>query len=112
LVSIDGGMQPVWSSNGRELFYRVSQGPGRMMRMMVADVGLGDVFTAKKPRVLWEAMAARYPAGTGGRTYDVAPDGRRFLMIQQRDPVSQPPITHVVLVQNWLEELKRLVPRN
>ena len=31
-------------------------------------------------------------------------------MIQQRDSAPQPPITHVVLVQNWLEELKRLVP--
>ena len=112
LVSIDGGVQPVWARNGRELFYRVSQGPGRTMRMMVVDVTLGDTFTAGKPRMLWEAMSVRYPAGTGGRAYDVAPDGQRFLMIQQGDPVSQSPITHVVLVQNWLEELKRLVPRN
>ena len=112
LVSIDGGVQPVWARNGRELFYRVSRGPGRTMRMMVVDVTLGDAFTAGKPRVLWEAMSVRYPAGTGGRAYDVGPDGQRFLMIQQRDPVSQPPITHVVLVQNWLEELKRLVPKN
>jgi Tol biopolymer transport system component len=110
LVSIDGGSQPVWARNGRELFYRVTQGPGRPMRMMVVDVRLGDVFTAKRPRVLWEATGARYPGGTGGRTYDVDPDGRRFLMIQQRDPVSPPPITHVVLVQNWLDELKRLAP--
>jgi serine/threonine-protein kinase len=111
LVSIDGGQQPVWARNGRELFYR-APGPERTMRMMVVDVRLGDAFTAGRPRVLWEAMAVRYPAGTGGRTYDVVPDGRRFLMIQQRDPVPQPPITHIVLVQNWLEELKRLVPRN
>jgi len=111
LVSIDGGVQPVWARNGRELFYRASQGPGPTMRMMVVDVRLGDVFTAGRPRVLWEAMRARYPGGTGGRTYDVAPDGRRFLMIQQRD-LPQPPITHVVLVQNWLDELKRLAPRN
>ena len=82
-----------------------------MMRMMVVEVRLGAVFTAGRPRVLWEAMGARYPGGTGGRTYDVMPDGRRFLMIQQRDPVPQPPISHVVLVQNWLEELKRLAPR-
>jgi hypothetical protein len=61
--------------------------------------------------VLWEAMSMRYPAGTGGRTYDVAPDGRRFLLTQQRDDASQPPITQVVLVQNWLEELKRLAPK-
>ena len=111
LVSIDGGVQPVWARSGRELFYR-ALGPGPMMRMMVVDVGLGGVFTAGKPRVLWEAMRARYPGGTGGRTYDVMPDGRRFLMIQQRDPGPQPPISHVVLVQNWLEELTRLVPRN
>jgi hypothetical protein len=83
-----------------------------MMRMMVVDVTLGHVFTAGRARVLWESMRARYPGGTGGRTFDVAPDGRRFLMIQQRDSAPQPPVTHVVLVQNWLEELKRLVPRN
>jgi hypothetical protein len=81
------------------------------MRMMAVDVTLGDVFTAGRPRVLWEAVGARYPGGTGGRTYDVAPDGRRFLMIQQRD-LPQPPLTHVVLVQNWLDELKRLAPTN
>jgi serine/threonine-protein kinase len=110
LVSTDGGGQPVWAPDGRELFYRAS-GPGPMMRMMAVDVTLGHVFTAGRPRVLWEAMRARYPGGTGGRTYDVAPDGRRFLMIQQRD-LPQPPITHIVLVQNWVEELKRLVPKN
>jgi serine/threonine-protein kinase len=111
LISIDGGGQPLWARNGRELFYRAS-GPGPMMRMMAVDVTLGQVLTAGRPHVLWEAARARYPGGTGGRTYDVAPDGRRFLMIHQRDPAPQPPITHVVLVQNWLDELKRLVPIN
>jgi hypothetical protein len=33
-------------------------------------------------------------------------------MIQQRDAAPQPPVAHVMLVQNWLDELKRLVPRN
>lgn len=108
LVSIDGGGQPVWAPSGRELFYR-APGPGPMMRMMAVDVTVGEAFTAGRPRVLWEAMRTRYPGGTGGRTYDVAPDGRRFLMIQLRDSAPQPPITHVVVVQNWLEELKRLL---
>ena len=111
LVSIDGGAQPVWASNGRELFYRAG-GPGRTMRMMVVDVTLGEVFRAERPRVLWEVKGAQYPGGTGGRTYDVVPDGRRFLMIQQRDPAPSSPITHVMLVQNWLDELRRLAPRN
>ena len=64
LVSTDGGAQPVWARNGRELFYRAS-GPGPMMRMMAVDVTLGNVFTAGRPRVLWEAMRARYPARNG-----------------------------------------------
>jgi serine/threonine-protein kinase len=110
LVSIDGGAQPAWARSGRELFY-LAPGRGRTFRMMVVDVTLGDVFSAGRPRVLWEAMRVRYPPGTGGRTYDVAPDGRRFLLTQQRDDAPQPPITHVVIVQNWLEELKRLAPK-
>jgi serine/threonine-protein kinase len=110
LVSTEGGSQPAWARSGRELFY-MAQGPGRTTRLMVVDVTLGDTFTAGKPRVLWEAMSVRYPAGTGGRVYDVGRNGQRFLMNQQRDVAPQPPITHVVLVQNWLEELKRLAPR-
>jgi serine/threonine-protein kinase len=111
LVSSDGGGQPVWARSGRELFYR-APGPGRTMRMMVVDVTLGEMFTAGRPRVLWEAPSVQYPGGTGGRSYDVTPDGRRFLMTQQTGATSQPPITHVVLVQNWLDELKRLSPRD
>ncbi len=110
LVSLDGGSQPAWARSGRELFY-LAPAPGRTFRMMVVDVTLGDVFTAGRPRVLWEAMSMRYPAGTGGQNLRRRSDGRRFLLTQQRDDASQPPVTHVVLVQNWLDELKRLAPR-
>lgn len=43
------------------------------------------------------------------RTYDVTPDGQRFLMVQE---IAQPAtrLSHMVLVQNWTEELKRVVP--
>jgi hypothetical protein len=55
----------------------------------------------------------RYFAGGAnpGRTYDVSPDGRRFLMIKPgggTDSTAAP--ASLVVVQNWLEELKRLVP--
>ena len=47
-------------------------------------------------------------ASGGGRFYDIHPDGRRFLMFKGS---SRPaPRTHLVVVQNWFEELKRLVP--
>jgi serine/threonine-protein kinase len=109
LVSADGGVQPVWGRDGRALFYR-APGPARMMRMMVVDVRPEETLTFGPPRVLWDALSTRFPGGTGGRTFDISPDGRRFLMTLQRDPIPQPPVTHIVLVQHWFEELRRLVP--
>ncbi len=51
-------------------------------------------------------MKTRFP---GHRNYDVSKDGKRFLMIKQVD--EQPaPVTHLNVVLNWFEELKRLVP--
>ena len=91
----------------------VAPGPGPMMRMMVVDVTLGDVFTAGRPRVLWEAMRARYPARHGRQNLRrragrpaLPDDSSRETLRRSRH------VTHVVLVQNWLEELKRLAPRN
>jgi hypothetical protein len=52
--------------------------------------------------------------GTGsnpGRTYDISPDGQRFLMIKQGYGDQAAP-AQIVVVQHWLEELKRLVPTN
>jgi len=46
-----------------------------------------------------------------GRTYDVSPDSRRFLMIKPVVGPDQPaPSASLVIVQNWFEELKRLAP--
>jgi len=46
-----------------------------------------------------------------GRTYDIAPDGKRFLMIKAVGDADQTAVpTSLVVVQNWGEELKRLVP--
>jgi hypothetical protein len=55
--------------------------------------------------------ARYYSAGSNsGRTYDVSPDGRRFLMIKApgTDASAAPPA--LIVVQHWDEELKRLVP--
>ena len=42
--------------------------------------------------------------------YDVSPDGKRFLMIKEGSGSAKQPADRIVVVQNWLEELKRLVP--
>ena len=52
-------------------------------------------------------------AGVAGRTYDVSPDGKRFLMIKDASTPSQASApTSIVVVRNWVEELKRLVRPN
>jgi Tol biopolymer transport system component len=75
-VSTAGGTEPVWSRDGRELFYRSGDA------MMAVSIGTGPTFSAGPPRVLFRGS---YFAGDGLTNYDVAPDGRRFLMIR-RDP--------------------------
>ena len=75
--------------------------------MMVVDVSMGDDFSAGRPRKLFDGDFA--VDGTGHAGYDVAPDGESFVMIEQsRDQ----PLTEIHIVQNWLQELKRLVPEN
>ena len=105
-VSRDGGTRPLWARNGREMFYLTAT--GTLMRVGVAR---GPTWAATAPTKLFEG---RYgvPAFHSGRTYDVSADGKRFLMIKGTavdDPKGTP--ASMVVVLNWQEELKRLVPR-
>jgi Tol biopolymer transport system component len=98
-VSPSGGHDPIWARNGRELFYQIDG------KLMAADVTATESqLQVKAPRMLFQGGFQPYAAGLPA-TYDVAPDGR-FLMIESND--SAP--ASIVIVKNWLEELKRLVP--
>ena len=106
-ISTDGGTEPVWSHNGRELFYR------RGRRMMAVALTGQPAFSAAKPATLFEGdyeESAAFP--NTGVAYDVAPDGQRFLMVKTAGP--QPPGTppQLRVVVNWDQELKRRVPAN
>jgi hypothetical protein len=74
--------------------------------MMAVPVTTEPTFSAGAARTLFEG---RYVGNPNIRNYGLAPDGSRFLLMR---PVERPPLklTHMVLVQNWFEELKRLVP--
>jgi Tol biopolymer transport system component len=100
-ISTEGGTEPVWNRNGRELFYRNGD------KMMAVDIAPQPSFTAGKPRVIFEG---RYvpPPGTSPN-YDVSPDGQRFLMIKPNEAGEAAP-AQINVVLNWFEELKRLMP--
>ncbi|HEX6323306.1 MAG TPA: protein kinase, partial [Vicinamibacterales bacterium] len=100
-VSTAGGEEPVWSPDGREIFY--IQG-NRMMAVPVEMSSNG--LELKKPVPLFDVSP--YFFGGLGRNYDIAADGRRFAMVKQaREQQNEPqPIT---IVLNWIEELRARV---
>ena len=106
-VTPAGGSQPRWSRDGRELFYTALDGS-----LMSVPVSGGSTFAWGTPTKLFanEFYVGRGIASRGG-TYDVSPDGQRFLMIKTTGgPGPLPEQPTVVVVKNWGEELKRLLP--
>ncbi len=98
-ISSEGGEEALWAKDGKRLFYRWKD------QMWVVDVLASGVFS--KPRLLFEKPGYRH--GLPTRAYDLSSEGDRFLMVkeEQRKPE---PVTEMTLVQNWFEELTRLVP--
>jgi eukaryotic-like serine/threonine-protein kinase len=96
-VSASGGTNPLWSRDGRELFYINGRG-----EMASVPIGAGPSFNAGEPRVLFSV--SNYTVGGNAGVYDVSPDGKRFLMIR---PLAGLGETELVVVQNWFEELKQ-----
>jgi len=102
-ISTDGGTEPQWNHNGRELFYRVGD------KMMAVDISTQPGFDAGKPRQLFEGRYLMNSAGEASADYDVSADGQRFLMLKPAQQEQAAP-TQINVVLNWTEELKRLVP--
>ena len=100
-ISTEGGTEPTWNTNGRELFYRSGD------KMMAVDIATQTGFVAGKPRVLFERQYVPTP-GTNSN-YDVSPDGQRFLMLKPSEQAQAAP-TQINVVLNWFEELKQKVP--
>ena len=112
LVSNAGGVEPLWSPDGRELFYIEPAGASGLRMLMavtLAEGGAGFSVDARRALLDWPYMANVQAAA--GRNYDVSLDGQRFLAIKEyaADEATSP---QIILVQNWFEELRRLVPTN
>jgi Tol biopolymer transport system component len=95
-VSSEGGFSPRWSRNGREVFYRDGT------HVMVVAVEAGKGFAAGRPRPLFKDSIPRWLNGG----YDVSPDGQSLLTME----IEEDGAKRIVVVLDWFEELKRLVP--
>ena len=99
-VSSAGGDAPAWSRDGNQLFFRSG------CELWVTDVRTAATFSASKPRLLFKQDCMN---SLPTRDWDVSPDGQHFLMTKLSTRKPQP-VTELILVQDWFEELKRLVP--
>ncbi len=107
-VSIDGGRGPKWAHSGREIFFLSPD-----EEMMAVEVSAGTDFGAGGPIRLFEEGDRWVETNLEGVFYDVAPDDQRFLIAEfVRSEVDDggPAPPSVILVNNFFEELKRLVP--
>ncbi|MEE9125421.1 MAG: protein kinase, partial [candidate division NC10 bacterium] len=98
VVSTNGGNEPVWAPDGKELFYRNGN------RIMVVTVRTEPALLFETPQLLFEGNFV-YGTGAWAPNYDISPDGERFLMVKSEAQSNE---LHVVL--NWFEEVRRLVP--
>jgi len=98
VVSANGGAQPRWRRDGKELFFIA---PDR--KLMAVDVKLeGSLFEAGVPKVLFQTNVPSYP--NPRNVYDVSADGQRFILVTPPEETSSTPIT---VVANWTTDLKR-----
>ncbi len=104
-VSTAGGREPRWGPDGSELFYREGES------MMLVAIETEPTFLPGRPSVLFAGDYSRQ----GRPSYDVSPDGQRFLMLtspenQETAYENSGQDTELVIVDNWFEELRRLAP--
>lgn len=98
-ISNGGGVEPIWSAAGSELFYRSGD------TMLAVDVEQSPSFSFGKSH---ELFTEAYVFGTTeAQNYDVSRDGRRFLMIKRGTAGARPPLNIIV---NWFTELQQRVP--
>jgi serine/threonine-protein kinase len=109
-ISTGGGSRPLWARNGRELFY-LDDAANRLMVVPVQTGG--QTFTGGNPvKVFDNRIVSNW---TAERSFDISPDGQRFLVIKDikdnatNDQSSTATPASMVVVLNWLEELKQRV---
>jgi Tol biopolymer transport system component len=101
-VSTEGGRQPVWSSNGKTLYY--AAGPGMNRQMMAVGISSERGLNVAIPEPVFD-FSSTFLDGIV-RNHDLHPDDDRFLIAITPELKSE----RLIYIQNWLDEVERLVP--
>jgi Tol biopolymer transport system component len=113
-VSTDGGNSPLWSPDGREIFYLIGNTEG----VMAVEVETEPTFKPGKPRLLFEGSYVG-AAPADGVPWDIHPDGKRFFMMKEPETTGGESTAEesaaatprkITIVLNWDVELKQRVP--
>ena len=99
-VSTAGGTEPVWAPNGNEIYYLSTD--SKLMAVSVKVTGATNLEMGK-PVALFDA--SKYFFGGAGRNYDIAPDGKRFIMVKS-PAASEGGAISMTVVLNWVDELR------
>jgi dipeptidyl aminopeptidase/acylaminoacyl peptidase len=97
LVSMDGGSEPRWSPDGRTIYYQSLRNGVPML--IAAEVTPGPEFQVGAQTPLFDV--SEFEPASPHANYDVSPDGTRFVMVYQG------PLSEMVFVLNWAEEIRR-----
>jgi len=103
-ISTAGGRMPLWSANGRELYFSSLDA----RQILAVPIQPGPPLTAGGAQKIFEGEFL--PPQTGWRPYDLGPDGRFVIIRNGSGGARDASVPNLVVVQHWTEELKRLVP--
>jgi len=98
-ISSAGGSEPRWKADGKELFYLSAEG-----KMMSVPVGKGANFEAGQPVALFETHRRQPMSVLDFFSYDVSPDGQKFLLATKVDEDTTAPLG---ILMNWESEMTK-----
>ena len=106
-VSKDGGNSPLWSPNGNGLFYRKED------EAIAVSIETDPTFKVVKSETLFRGNYVTRGAATELISWDIHPDGKRFLMMKDSmdgTSTGEAIRPRINIIANWFEELKERAP--
>ena len=105
-ISNSGGIEPLWSRDGRELFYMQPGSPPQLISVSIETPDDGTLAVSGREAIMdWP-----YSLVGEGRSYDVSPNGERFLAVKRVTGDGDSARPEIIVVLNWHQELLERVP--